>query len=205
MALELNTDGTTQAATTGNTAVNLAGNYAATVLGATFQWCAAVFGAYTAFTRIVTGVAIDIVVGAKIDIFGGYKLEAHGSVVTKFVRGNHYTWDVAQKFEQHTEKTTTADKKTLIANELNQTINSAILTYAQGVDVKAGGDVTSNSTSHSTTCTGDIKLDSFNKMAITGNTLALVGSSKLTLASLQKVTISAPAKVTVGGAIINLN
>ena len=82
MALELNTDGTTQAATTGDTAVNLAGNYAATVLGATFQWCAGFFGAYTAFTRIVTGVTIDIQTPISISIFGGYRVVVQGGACT---------------------------------------------------------------------------------------------------------------------------
>ena len=82
MALELNTDGTTQAATTGDTAVNLAGNYAATVLGATFQWCAGFFGAYTAFIRIVTGVTIDIQTPISISIFGGYRVVVQGGACT---------------------------------------------------------------------------------------------------------------------------
>ncbi len=204
MALELNTDGTTQAATTGDTAVNLAGNYAATVLGATFQWCAAVFGAYTAFTRIVTGVAIDIVGGAKIDIFGGYKLEAHGSVVTKFVRGNHYTWDVAQKFEQHLEKTATATKKTLIATQLNQTIENAIFTYAQGVSVRAGGDIASVCKSHSTKCTGDIQLASEKKIKIKGAELHLVGSTGAVLKSDGGIVLIAAEKFTIGGEFVSI-
>ena len=83
MALELNTDGTTQAATTGDTIVNLVGNYNATVLGATFQWCAGFFGAYTAFTRIVTGVTIDIQTPISISIFGGFRLVVEGGAVFK--------------------------------------------------------------------------------------------------------------------------
>ena len=205
MALELNTDGNTQTATTGDTAINNSGSYNATLLGATFLWCAGFFGAYAVFTRVVTGVAIDIVGGAKIDIFGGYKLEAHGSVVTKFVRGNHYTWDVAQKFEQHLEKTTTAANQTLIATKLTQTIDNAILTYAQGVSSTAGGDITSVCKSYSTTCTGDIKLASGNSIQIEGtNNLKLFGSTQVVLTSYEGIQIIGPKKVTIGGAFVNI-
>ena len=205
MAIELNTDGNTQTATTGDTAINNSGIYNATLLGATFLWCAGFFGAYVAFTRVVTGVAIDIVGGAKIDIFGGYKLEAHGSIVTKFVRGNHYTWDIAQKFEQHLEKTTTAAKQTLIATKLTQTIDNAILTYAQGVSSTAGGDITSVCKSYSTTCTGDIKLASGNSIQIEGtNNLKLFGSTQVVLTSYEGIQIIGPKKVTIGGAFVNI-
>ena len=81
MAIEIITDADSGTSTVGDTAVNLAGNYAATVLGATFQWCAGFFGAYTAFTRIVTGVTIDIQAPVSINIFGGIKLEIQGGKV----------------------------------------------------------------------------------------------------------------------------
>ena len=205
MALELNTDGNTQTATTGDTAINNSGIYNATLLGATFLWCAGFFGAYVAFTRVVTGVAIDIVGGAKIDIFGGYKLEAHGSIVTKFVRGNHYTWDVAQKCETAAQKIISDGKKTELAASVKRVINDEINVYAEGLDLVAGGDIKAVCTSHSTTCTGDITLDSQNEMAITGYTLALWGYSELNLRSNVKITFTALENLTMNGAIIKLN
>ena len=205
MAIEIITDADSGTSTVGDTAVNLAGNYAATVLGATFLWCAGFFGAYAAFIRVVTGVAVDIVGGAKIDIFTGYKLEAHGSVVTKFVRGNHYTWDVAQKFEQHLEKTATATKKTEILDQLNQTIGRAIKTYNYGVNYIAGGDITSVCKSHSTTCTGNIKLASDNSIQIRGTAdLKLFGSTEVVLTSHGGIQIIAPNKITIGGEFVNI-
>ena len=205
MALELNTDGNTQTATTGDTAINNSGIYNATLLGATFLWCAGFFGAYVAFTRVVTGVAIDIVGGAKIDIFGGYKLEAHGSIVTKFVRGNHYTWDVAQKCETAAQKIISDGKKTVLAADVKKVINDEIAVYAQGVSVVAGGDIASVCKSHSTTCVGDITLDSADTINITGmKNVSIAGGTSLTLESASQVIISAPAKVTMGGALINI-
>ena len=205
MAIEIITDADSGTSTVGNTAVNLAGNYTSTVLGATFLWCAGFFGAYTAFTRVVTGVAIDIVSPISISIFGGYKFEAHGGPVTKFVRGKHYTWDVAEKFEQHQQKTTTATKKIEILSQLNQTIGSAIATYAQDVVVRAGGDITSVCKSYSTTCTGDIKLASGNSIQIEGtNNLKLFGSTQVVLTSYEGIQIIGPKKVTIGGAFVNI-
>ena len=81
MAIEIITDADSGTSTVGDTAVNLAGNYAATVLGATFQWCAGFFGAYTAFTRIVTGVTIDIQAPISINIFGGFRFVLQGGAV----------------------------------------------------------------------------------------------------------------------------
>ena len=82
MAIEIITDADSGTSTVGDTAVNLAGNYAATVLGATFQWCAGFFGAYTAFIRIVTGVTIDIQTPISISIFGGYRVVVQGGACT---------------------------------------------------------------------------------------------------------------------------
>ena len=81
MALELTTDGDTETSTTGDTAVNHSGIYNATLLGATFEWCAGFFGAYAAYTRIVTGVTIDIQAPVSINIFGGFKLVIQGGGV----------------------------------------------------------------------------------------------------------------------------
>ena len=81
MALELTTDGNTETSTTGDTAVNNIGHYNATLLGATFEWCAGFFGAYAAYTRIVTGVTIDIQAPVSINIFGGFKLVIQGGGV----------------------------------------------------------------------------------------------------------------------------
>ena len=204
MALELNTDGNTQTSTTGDTAINNSGIYNATLLGATFLWCAGFFGAYVAFTRVVTGVAIDIVGGAKIDIFGGYKLEAHGSIVTKFVRGNHYTWDVAQKCETAAQKIISDGKKTELAASVKRVINDEINVYAEGLDLVAGGDIKAVCTSHSTTCTGDIKLASGTRIQIEGTDLKLIGSTEVVLTSYGGIQIIGPKKITIGGAFVNI-
>ena len=183
MAIEIITDADSGTSTVGDTAVNLAGNYAATVLGATFQWCAGFFGAYTAFTRVVTGVAIDIVGGAKIDIFGGYKLEAHGSVVTKFVRGNHYTWDVAQKCETAAQKIISDGKKTELAASVKRVINDEINVYAEGLDLVAGGAVTESIGSRNITCLTSYTLTS-PKVILNGPTsLTASTTGDLTLTS----------------------
>ena len=81
MAIEIITDADSGTSTVGDTAVNLAGNYNATLLGATFEWCAGFFGAYAAYTRIVTGVTIDIQAPVSINIFGGIKLVIQGGGV----------------------------------------------------------------------------------------------------------------------------
>ena len=81
MAIEIITDADSGTSTVGDTAVNLAGNYNATLLGATFEWCAGFFGAYAAYTRIVTGVTIDIQAPVSINIFGGFKLVIQGGGV----------------------------------------------------------------------------------------------------------------------------
>jgi len=82
MALELTTDGNTETSTTGDTAVNNSGHYNATLLGATFEWCAGFFGAYVAYTRIVTGVTIDIQFPVSINICAGSKVVIQGGTST---------------------------------------------------------------------------------------------------------------------------
>ena len=81
MAIEIITDADSGTSTVGDTAVNLAGNYNATLLGATFEWCAGFFGAYAAYTRIVTGVTIDIQAPVSINIFGGFRFVLQGGAV----------------------------------------------------------------------------------------------------------------------------
>ena len=66
MALELTTDGNTQTSTTGDTQGNMLGKHTESVQGSLLGW-------YLAFTRIVTGVAIDIVGGVSVNIFAGHK------------------------------------------------------------------------------------------------------------------------------------
>ena len=105
MAIEIITDGDTGTSTAGDTAVNNSGIYNATLLGATFEWCAGFFGAYAAYTRIVTGVTIEIQAPASINIFGGFKLVIQGGPVatvgklTEKIIQN----DVLHKFTKLTE------------------------------------------------------------------------------------------------------
>ena len=106
MAIEIITDADSGTSTVGDTAVNLAGNYNATLLGATFEWCAGFFGAYAAYTRIVTGVTIDIQAPVSINIFGGFKLVIQGGgvyTVGKLTEMKIHD-DVLHKFTKLTKK-----------------------------------------------------------------------------------------------------
>ena len=105
MAIEIITDGDTGTSTAGDTAVNNSGIYNATLLGATFEWCAGFFGAYAAYTRIVTGVTIDIQTPVSINIFGGFKLVIQGgpvATVGKLTEMNVQN-DVLHKFTELTK------------------------------------------------------------------------------------------------------
>ena len=106
MAIEIITDADSGTSTVGDTAVNLAGNYNATLLGATFEWCAGFFGAYAAYTRIVTGVTIDIQAPVSINIFGGIKLEIQGGKVYTIgkLTETKIQEDVLHKFTKLTEE-----------------------------------------------------------------------------------------------------
>ena len=74
MALELNTDGNAQTSTTGNTGTSTTGETVFEKLGDhTESVQGSLLGWYLAFTRIVTGVAIDMVGGISINIFAGHK------------------------------------------------------------------------------------------------------------------------------------
>ena len=151
------------------------------------------------------GLAIASHVGAKVAVFAGLEASINVSQAIKLVKGDNYTWDTASKNEFGDQKIESDRKKLVIANDLKKVINDEIAVYAQGVSVVAAGDIASVCKSHSTKCTGDITLDSFKKVAITGaNVLTLLGGSKLTLESFGTVKIDAPAKVTMGGALINI-
>lgn len=151
------------------------------------------------------GLAIGTNVLGKVALFGGLEASINVSQSIKLVKGDNYTWDTASKNEFGDQKIESDRKKLVIASDLKKVINDEIAVYAQGVSVTAGGDIASVCKSHSTKCTGDITLDSFKKMAITGtNELTLLGGSKLTLESFGTVKIDAPAKTTIGGGLINI-
>ena len=153
----------------------------------------------------VAGLAIATNLAGKIAVFVGIETAINASLAAKVTKGWAYTFDTVGKLETAAQKIESAGKKTELAAGVKRVINDEINVYAEGLDLVAGGDIKAVCNSHSTTCVGDITLDSFNKMAITGmNTLALLGGSKLTLDSFGTVTITAPAKVTVGGALINI-
>ena len=84
MALELTTDGNTQTSTTGNTGTSTTGDTVFDTFGKhTESVQGSLVGWYLAFTRIVTGIAIDTVGGISINLFFAKKLVIqNGSVFT---------------------------------------------------------------------------------------------------------------------------
>ena len=129
MAIEIITDGDTGTSTAGDTAVNNSGIYNATLLGATFEWCAGFFGAYAAYTRIVTGVTIDIQTPVSINIFGGFKLVIQGgpvATVGKLTEMNVQN-DVLHKFTTLTKNIDyLKDKIDFRAQEIKESTNSIL-------------------------------------------------------------------------------
>ena len=88
MALELTTDGATEISTTGDAGTSTAGESVLEKLGDhTESVLGSLFGYYLAFTRIVTGAAIDVRVGLNIDISLGYKLAIQAAAVTTVQAG----------------------------------------------------------------------------------------------------------------------
>lgn len=88
MALELTTDGNTETSTTGDAGTSTAGETVLEKLGDhTESVLGSLFGYYLAFTRIVTGAAIDIKAGVNIDISLGYKLAIQAAAVTTVQAG----------------------------------------------------------------------------------------------------------------------
>ena len=151
------------------------------------------------------GLAIAGHVGAKLAAFAGIEASINASQAIKVVKGDNYTWDTSSKNECGQQKIESDAKKIVIANDLKKVINDEIAVYAQGVSVVAGGDIASVCKSHSTTCVGDITLDSADTINITGmKNVSIAGGTSLTLESVSQVIISAPAKVTMGGALINI-
>ena len=151
------------------------------------------------------GLAIGTNVLGKVALFGGIEASINASAAVKVTKGGTYTFDTVTKWKTATQETESVTDATLIAANVRRVINDEIATYAAGVTVVAAGDIASVCKSHSTKCTGDITLDSFKKMAITGtNELTLLGGSKLTLESFGTVKIDAPAKTTIGGGLINI-
>ena len=151
------------------------------------------------------GLAIGTNLLGKVALFGGIEASINASAAVKVTKGGTYTFDTVTKWKTATQETESVTDATLIAANVRRVINDEIATYAAGVTVVAAGDIASVCKSHSTKCTGDITLDSFKKMAITGtNELTLLGGSKLTLESFGTVKIDAPAKTTIGGGLINI-
>ena len=151
------------------------------------------------------GLAIGTNLLGKVALFGGLEASINVSKAIKVAKGDNYTWDTASKNEFGDQKIESDRKKLVLAAELKQVINDEIAVYAQGVSVTAGGDIASVCKSHSTTCVGDITLDSADTINITGmRNVSIAGGTSLTLESASQVIISAPAKVTMGGALINI-
>ena len=84
MALELTTDGNTQTSTTGNTGTSTTGDTVFDTFGKhTESVQGSLVGWYLAFTRIVTGISIDIQTAVSINLFFGYRFVIQdGSVAT---------------------------------------------------------------------------------------------------------------------------
>ena len=197
MAIELNTDGNTQTATTGDTAINNSGIYNATLLGATFLWCAGFFGAYVAFTRVVTGVAIDIVGGAKIDIFTGGKLTIQAAAAYTVQAGEVFTLgkikemnvqaDVMKKITDLKELITSQSR--IIKNctddigVLNQTVEeftrnyNAVDTVGVNSNEEWSGNISISSNSYTLSSKGNasISVDG-NSMSMSSSSVSITGS-----------------------------
>ena len=157
----------------------------------------------TVATSLSFGLTVQI--GLKCSVFAGIEASINASKAIKLNKGDNYTWDTASKNEFGDQKIESDRKKLEIADDHKKVINDEIAVYAQGVSVVAGGDIASVCKSHSTTCVGDITLDSADTINITGmKNVSIAGGTSLTLESVSQVIISAPAKVTMGGALINI-
>lgn len=200
---------------TGNSVSNQTGNKDAwqhgysnsVIVGMSFSTSLAATFSTTVGMSVSTtvGLAIGTNVLGKVALFGGIEASINASAAVKVTKGGTYTFDTVTKWKTATQETESVTDATLIAANVRRVINDEIATYAAGVTVVAAGDIASVCKSHSTKCTGDITLDSFKKMAITGtNELTLLGGSKLTLESFGTVKIDAPAKTTIGGGLINI-
>ncbi len=76
MAIQSNTDGPATTSTTGDTVFDTFGKHTESVQGSLLGW-------YLAFTRIVTGISIDIQTAVSINLFFGYRFVIQdGSVAT---------------------------------------------------------------------------------------------------------------------------
>ena len=200
---------------TGNSVSNQTGNKDAwqhgysnsVIVGMSFSTSLAATFSTTVGMSVSTtaGLAIGTNVLGKVALFGGIEASINVSQSIKLVKGDNYTWDTASKNEFGDQKIESDRKKLVIANDLKQLINDATGTYAGDVSVVAAGDIASVCNSHSTTCVGDITLDSADTINITGmKNVSIAGGTSLTLESVSQVIISAPAKVTMGGALINI-
>ena len=157
----------------------------------------------TVTTSLSFGLTVQI--GLKCSVFAGIEASINASKAIKLNKGDNYTWDTASKNEFGDQKIESDRKKLEIADDHKKVINDEIAVYAQGVSVVAGGDIASVCKSHSTTCVGDITLDSADTINITGmKNVSIAGGKSLTLESVSQVIVSAPAKVTIGGALINI-
>jgi len=158
----------------------------------------------TVSTSLSFGLTVQI--GLKCSIFAGIEASINASKAIKLNKGDNYTWDTASKNEFGDQKIESDRKKLEIAADLKKVIDDEIAVYAQGVSVVAGGDIKSVCKSHSTTCVGDITLDSADTTVITGmKSVSIAGGNSLVLESASEVIISAPKKITMGGALININ
>ena len=170
-----------------------------TVLGASFSTTAGASFSTTA------GVAIANHLGFKFAGFAGGEASINWSRSYKVTKGSAYSWDTVEKLETTEQKVVSAQKKLEIATDVKKVINDEIGLYAKDLKTTAAGDVTWVCTSHSTTCVGDITLDSADTVNVTGGrNVCVAGGMGLVLESQGAVTISAPQKVTIGGALINI-
>ena len=200
---------------TGNSVSNQTGNKDAwqhgysnsVIVGMSFSTSLAATFSTTVGMSVSTtaGLAIGTNVLGKVALFLGLEAAINASDAVKVTKGSAYTFDTVDKLETATQKTISDGKKTVLAADVKKVINDEIAVYAQGVSVVAGGDIASVCKSHSTTCVGDITLDSADTINITGmKNVSIAGGTSLTLESVSQVIISAPAKVTMGGALINI-
>ena len=200
---------------TGNSVSNQTGNKDAwqhgysnsVIVGMSFSTSLAATFSTTVGMSVSTtaGLAIGTNVLGKVALFLGLEAAINASDAVKVTKGSAYTFDTVDKLETATQKTISDGKKTVLAADVKKVINDEIAVYAQGVSVVAGGDIKSVCKSHSTTCTGDISLESPATTQIAGGKeLLLLGMTKANLESFGEVTINGGLLVKVVGALIKI-
>lgn len=172
--IDVTTGGDTGTSTTGDTVLEMLGDYTHTVLG----FC---FGYYLAYVRIVTGVDILVRAGASIDVLLGVKFELQAAAVVTIQAAAVYTVQtgsvtriggleelnaktiVTDKITTHSKNITTG---TYAIDVLNENGEERLSNYARGTE---GGTTSLENWSLSKTINSNIMLlDSKTRVSLMG-------------------------------------